>query len=340
MPRTLSFALLLSLVLPVLAVDPPKVEEFAPHASGAALAEVVGVEEYDQRPADGNKGVNYKLKLVRGSGEFHDAVNVVTEYGGLRPPGSPEPKPSGPVKAGSLKKGERYWFAFASPHEWETYNQGVIGFWPEKDAKAGALDAAVKADAYRWKPQYDPETKLTYGRLLEKDSWRVRVTRGDKELWTQEIPGEPVKGYFVWGLWDNTGGELKVPMPKCGKILIAETKRRLGEGNEFGLETGAYHVNTGFDPETGKRLAAWVRTPQESHVGLVNRRYDPETGGLAFEQRFDFPKSGGKAAGAGKEDWYRKVERAFDADGKVTKEEVFRYDEGADYDKRWVRVSK
>jgi hypothetical protein len=97
-------------------------------------------------------------------------------------------------------------------------------------------------------------------------------------------------------------------------------------------------VKTGFDPETGKRLAAWVRKPQHSHVALVNRAYDPRTGKPRLEQRFDFPQTSGKAVGAKTDDWYRKIERIFDAKGELAKEETFRYDqEQAD---RWVKVAK
>src|SRR5206468_2342717 len=113
-------------------------------------------------------------------------------FGGFRAPGD-VPKPSAPVKVGSLKEGGRYWFAFASEYEHEKHNQGVIGFWPEKDAKAEALEAAVKADAFRWSPQYDPQTGLAWGRLVGEGKWRVRVEKGGKVLWEEEIAGAPVK---------------------------------------------------------------------------------------------------------------------------------------------------
>ena len=143
----------------------------APHASGVALAELVGVEEYDDRPMDGNKGILFKLKRVRGSGLFPNTIDVVTAFGGLRQPGD-VPKPSAPLKADTLKKDERYWFAFSSHHDYEKYNQGVIGFWPEKDKVSETLEAAVKADVFRWQPQYVPALKLSYGHVVEKDTWR------------------------------------------------------------------------------------------------------------------------------------------------------------------------
>jgi hypothetical protein len=339
MRHIIPFACLFAVPFPLLAAEPPKVDEFAPHASGVALVEVLAAEPYDMRPGDGNAGVRFKLKRLRGTGDFRSEIYAITAFGGLRPPGA-EPKPSLPVKADSLKKGQRYWFAFASDHEREKHNQGVIGFWPEKDAKAEALDAAVTADAYRWHPRYDPETKLTYGYVLEKDHWRVRIEKGGKVLWTRAIDGTPVDEYFSWGLWDNTGTGYPAKMPACGKVLIAETKMRLDRDNEFGLGAAEYYVNTGFDPESGKRVAAWVRKPQTSHVALVNREYDPNTDKPKREERFDFLTTGGKAVGAKTDEWYRKTERTFDATGKVVKEDVFRHEQSAEPEKRWVRVEK
>jgi hypothetical protein len=155
-------------------------------------------------------------------------------------------------------------------------------------------------------------------------------------LWEAEFPGEPIDPQF-FRLYLSPGGDLDVPEPKCGQYLLAETDTRLEAGNEFGLPIGPYFVQSGFDPETGKRLASWVRKPQGPHVALVNRAYDPNTGKATFEQRFDFLGTGGKAAGAKTENWYRKIERTLDATGKVTKEETFRHDQEL-LDNRWVMV--
>lgn len=338
MRHTISLASLLLFALPLVAADAPKLDDFAPHASGVALVEVVGVKRYDERSTDGNKGVRFKLERVRGSGEFWDTVDVVTEFGGFR--GGEVPKPSHPVKVDSLKKGERYWFAFSSEHEHQKYNQGVIGFWPEKDAKAEALEAAEKADTFRWHPQYDPETKLTYGRVSEKGKWHVRVEKGGKVLWEKEIPGAPVDGCASWGLWDNTGDDFVPKFPACGKLLIAQTATALDKDNEYGLPAGPYHVTTGFDPESGTRYAAWVYKAEVGGVELVRRAYDPPTAKPTREERFESPRTGGKAVGAKTDDWLKKTARTFDPKtGKVTKEEVFRHDQCADPNNRWIKIT-
>lgn len=314
---------------------PPTVDTLAPHAAGIALAEVTGVEEYDARPMDGNKGVRFKLKKVRGTGSFGDTVGVVTEFGGLRPPGS-VPKPSVPLKPDSLKKGGRYWIAFSSRHD-PAHNQGVIGFWPEKDAAAGVLDAAVKGDVLRWQPRYVPDLKLSYGHVVEKDGWRVRGERDGKVLWEKALPGKPLDDYH-FGLFQGTGGTFEVAMPECGHILLTESDARLEKGNEFGLPEGRYYVNNGLDPVSGRRHATWVRVAQGPGVEVMNRAYDLGTGKPTRDERFDRPRAGGKAAGAKTEEWWRKVERTYDAAGRVTREDVFWYDESAEPEKRWVKV--
>ena len=335
---------LLALLLPGFArAEPAKLDELAPHASGIALVEVVEAKAYDQRPADGNAGVEFKFKLIRGSGEFRDSVHVITEYGGLRPPGS-KPPPSVPLRAESLKKGARYWIAFASEPMSLTsdYNQGIIAAWPEKEPKvAEVLETAVKNDVLRWQPQYDPDTHLTYGHLSAEKHWLARVEKDDKLLWEREIPGKKTDGYFAWGLWDNTGNDFPSKMPPCKKLLVALTSTELPKDNEYGLPAGRYYVNTGYDPESGKRYAAWVSLAQTSSVELVHREYVPDSGKVKREDRFEFPKTGGKAVGAKTEAWYKKTSRVFDiATGKVTTEEVFRHDQDAEPDKRWVKIGK
>ena len=280
--------------------------------------------------------MRFHLKIVRGTGEVPEYVEVITDIGGFQPPGFMW-KPSGIVKADSLKKGDPRWFAFASEYDSDKYTEGVVGFWPEKDPKAEALDVAVKADAYQWRPQYDPKTKMSFGRLFEKGKCRVRAREGrQSRVGAHQLPGTKTGGGLDWGLYDHPGGDLPVPDTRSGKYLTAETSVRLEKGNEFDLEPGEYWISTGLDPETGKKFAVWVRLPQESNVQLVNRAYDMESGKMTLELRFDFLTTGGKAAGAKTEDWYRKIERAFDATGKVTKEETFRYDQTAD--PRWVKV--
>ena len=138
----------------------PGPDQIAPIAAGVALVEVIEATPFgrDESP----KGVSFKLRRVRGSGDFHDAIHVLTDPGPAARAASRavDYLLSTPVKADYLKTGQRYWVAFAPPDYWgQTYGaralvdafpQWVNGVWPENDPEAGpVLDEAVKAD--RWK---------------------------------------------------------------------------------------------------------------------------------------------------------------------------------------------
>jgi hypothetical protein len=128
-------------------VAPSELNALAPHAAGVWLVEVVECVEYDSRPCDGNKGMRVKLRGVRGSGQFHDVIDVVTAYGGLRPPGRVEPQLPTLIRPDTLQVGRQYWIAFASIHELEKYPQGVINYWLKGDeATEKALEEAVRED--------------------------------------------------------------------------------------------------------------------------------------------------------------------------------------------------
>lgn len=333
--RTL-FALALLFAASLSAAD-PKAEAVPPHASGIALVEVTDAIKYDLRRVDGDAGVLFKLKRVSGSGEFRAEVRVTTHPGGFRPRDS-EPKPSLPLKPDSFQKGDRFWVAFASRYDWEDHNQGVLAFWPEKAAPREALEAAVKADAYKWQPQYDPKLKLSVCRLVETGSWRVRAERDGKTLWEHKLDGAPTDGYTAFGLFQSFGGGTEAALPKCGQVLFAETHTELAKGNEFDLAPGPFYVCRGYDPETGKVHSATVRLPQGPSVVRVERDYDPATGKPTGENRYALYETGGKAVGAKDDKWYSKLRRTYDAAGKVSKEETFRYDDGAAPDMRWVLV--
>ena len=326
------------------AADPTTVEQLAPHAAGVALLEVRSVTEEDSRPSDGSLAEIIKFKPVRASGAIPKQIYIVKEHGGLAPPGVNRNPPKHVLPPGELKKGKRYWVAFASNHQWEKYPEGVIGYWPGKDEKAAKLlGDAVKEDVYKWHPQFHPKTGLTYGRLVDdkEKKWQVRVIKAGKVLWEATLMGTPpTEEYMTWGMWDNWTEGFPSKMPESGHVLIADTLRPLGAKNEFDLKAGKYGVGTAFDPETGKRVAAWVYPNPWPPDHILNRDYEPKTGQLRQEARFDWPETGGKTVGADTDKWYRKTVRTFDSTtGKVTKTQVFRYDDGQGAGARWVPVS-
>jgi len=318
-------------------IDSLELSKVAPHAAGVALVEVQEKKEYDFRGADGNKSVCFSVTKVRGTGDFQKELSVITAYGGMRPPNS-KPRPSLPLKPDSLEIGKRYWIAFASGDD-DRYNQQVIAFWPEDDPVAETLEAAVRDDVLKWKPQYISALGISYGHIIEDGTWNVRGEKDGKVLWEHTLTGKPLNSYY-FGLFESTGGSFEVAMPACGQILFTESDTKLDEGNEFGLPAGPYYINHGYDPTSGTRHGTWIRKAQAGSVEVLNRSYDLKTGKPAREVEFDFLQTGGITVGASTETWWRKRERDFDAKGHVTKEVTYRYDETQEPDNRWIRVTK
>ena len=323
----------------------PSLESLAQNACGICLAEVTRIKPFDNRPADGNAGLEFHLKIVRSSGAVRKKIIAVTAFGGLRPPGAPVPKPSRLIRKGSLTKGKRYWIAFASEHQWQKYDQGVINFWPEFTPKvADVFDKAITAKRFAWSPQYSPELDLSYGYKENSDlnHLRVRVTRRGKVLWEKSLSGKRVQGLYSRGLWHSRFEGLPTNVPKGGRILIAETRRRLKERNDFGVPASNYRIRHGFDPTSGRELAVWVSRDQPGLAGLhVNRDYDPKTGKLLREDRYDWHITGGLKVGAKKDKWSRKTVRMYDRKtGREVSQDVFRYDYARGPGKRWVKLRR
>ena len=142
------------------------------------------------------------------------------------------------------------------------------------------LDQAIKDDLFVWNSQYDPQTGLVCGHRIDSErQWRLRVEKDGGGLWQKTVLGAMAHRCYSWGLWTSGRDGFPAKMPASGKMMIAETAVPLESGNEFGLPADTYYVCTGYDPETGQRLAAWVsRYQQQGQVDLVHREYDAKTG--------------------------------------------------------------
>lgn len=316
----------------------PTIETLAPHAAGIALVEVTAAKKFDERPSDGNAGVEFHLKVIRKSGNARTKIRVITGLGGARGPNAKPFKPSGPVKHDSFKTGKRYWVAFSADKDWVKYPQFVIAFFPEFAKPAANLfDKAITAKRYRWSPQYDRKLNLSLGHLPSNDGdhWRIRVTREGKTLWEKEVPGKKAGSYMAWEIYP--GGMYGIPakLPRSGKILYAQSAVELKAGNEFRLPAKKYYVTTGYDPETGRRAATWVFRYQTGLTSELHVDYDPKSGRPIIRARWDSPKTGGLQVGATTKSWWRKTVTRFDAKtGRETGRDIFRYDKK----RGWVKV--
>lgn len=332
--------LLLTLLATV--ADKPTIETLAPHAAGIALVEVTAAKKYDMRPSDGNAGVEFQFKILRKSGRVRTKIRVITAIGGARPAGAKPFKPTGPVKHDSFTPGKKYWVAYSGDKDWTKYPQLVVSFFPESAKPAANLfDKAITANRYRWQPQYDRKLNLTYGYVESEVSnhWRIRVARNRKKLWEKDVRGKKSGSYMAWTLY--AGGMYGIPktLPKCGKVLYAQSAIELDEKNEYQLPAKKYYVLTGYDPETGRRAATWVLRFGTGWVNELHVDYHPQTGKPITRARWDSPTTGGLKVGARKDAWWRKTVTRYDQNtGRETGRDIFRYDERQPSGKRWVKV--
>jgi hypothetical protein len=320
-----------------------QLEKLAPHASGIALVEVVGVKEVDARPMDGSLSLVVSFKLLRATGTTMETTDILIAGGGAGPPpkANAKPAPKGPIKIDTFKKGERYWVAFSSYYGYlGDYPQGIVKTWPEKVAPK-LLEEAVRADLYAHRPQHDPRNGLTHSYRVEKDKpgGQVRMEREGKLLWNVTLPGEKSGGARYssssWRLLhlDHWTTCLEhADRTKTNWYLFTEMENTLENANPYQLPAAKYKVVHVLDAETGKTASVRVSKSANTVDAAVVHFYDMKTGKLRREERSDYLPAGGLAAGAKEEAWLRRIVRTFDLQsGKLKSEEILRYAGGSTY---------
>jgi hypothetical protein len=265
-----------------------------------------------------------------------DRTQVVKAGGGHPAPGSPEFRLHGPVSPGTFKKGARYWVAFSSYHDQVRYPQGIIKVWPDGEAPK-LLDEAIRGDHYAPRPQYDPESGLTFSHRAAaagQGGWKVRMERDGKLLWEAELPGTKFGSGPLEGDWnilhrDNWSSGLRhAGENRSGRFLLAETSSRLEPANGYRLPAGKYRLTFALDADSGKTAAVWVSQPDRGPTStpLVIHYLDLKTGSVRREERYDLLETGGLAAGAKEERWFRKLVRIYaPGTSEPTAEQVFRW---------------
>jgi hypothetical protein len=319
-----------------------QLEKLAPHASGIALVEVVGLKEVDGRPSDGPLCFEVSFKLLRATGTTMETTSIIKAPGGHGPPPGPKvkPAPPGPVKLDTFKKGERYWVAFSSYYGYlGDYPQGIVKTWPEKDAPK-ILEEAVRADVYVHRPQHDPRNGLTHSYRADKDKpgGQLRMERAGTLLWNVTLTGEKTGG----SRYSSTSWKLvhldqwpycleHADRTRTNWYFFTETLVELDKANAYQLPAAKHKVVHVLDAETGKTASVRVSQPTASTGdATVVHFYDMKSGKLRREERMDFLATGGKAAGAKEEAWLRRIVRTYDLlSGKLQSEEILRYAGGS-----------
>lgn len=319
-----------------------QIESVAPHASALCLCEVTGVREIDFRPGDGPLVVEVDLDPKQKSGDIPKSLQIVKSPGGTPIEllgGQKEPSAPSIIQYDSLQRGKQYWLAFASKQDLKNHPQELVNWWPESTSSeiSSTLREAVAKDFYGWKPQFEPDTGLTYGFRVSDDakSWNVIVKKSGTELWTKRIDGEKSGIFTSWHLFSKKSfPDLKNADPDAGDyFLIAQTTTVLSHDNEFDVPEGKYFLRYGFVASSGKLAAAWILKPQSGEAMVKARLFDISSGRPKSDAIYDSMQTGGRALGLDQDSWLRRTDREFEPfSGKLLSEKTWH--------SGWIELSK
>lgn len=248
---------------PVVGPMASALDSLLPRASGVFLAQVTRISQYDERPSDGDLYDKVWLRVLRSTGETLDALYLVRDFGGYflhgefgrRPP--PRRPPPFHIAPDELSPGRQYWFATAAPYD--EFPERIVRYWAaDSAALPPRMEQAVAQDAYRWRPEYWPNSGFTIGWLeAPGDSARVRAWRTGELLWEQPLAGQMTHAAYG-GWYIHSGRELgsmgPPGLPDDAWVLRVEVREALAAGNRFGVPEGTRRITHLIDMETGRIL--------------------------------------------------------------------------------------
>jgi hypothetical protein len=316
-------------------------------ASSVQLAKVVEITDVDERPSDGNYDRRFTFEILQSSGTPVRTLRIPIAYGGMRQ-GPPPPLPT-LLRVDSLRLGEKHWFLIGSASDLTKYPYPVVAWWPEAKAPRQITDL-VSLDAFHWRPTHHPDSGLTYGfDVLSPTRWKVIVKRDGVAVWEQEIDGASASANDMNNVNVYAGANFgmdPIDAPDATNrtyLIYPITRVTLGESNRFDVPPGKYRVRFGRELVSGKLLAEWVLPLRSPNDPLALRQFRRPGGKLLLSARIEALPSGGVAVGSDKEFWLRKILKRYDADGVMTKTEVFRHGSVKDKDGQhshngWVQI--
>lgn len=314
-------------------VDDPTADDMLTRASSACLVEITNLEEFDERPSDGDYWVKASFEVIEATGDIPEFLYIVKESGGhlAPPPANTPPSPPPRLTHNTLSVGEKHWFVFGTEGDGSQLPYGMTGWWP-----AGAKDlpnsviAAVKEDRFKWHPVYDTTCRLIHEWHEDKSAGKVtvRVRNGDEQLWSRQFDGTVNPDHPTTNVWNyGTAYEMEWPEGKPFLGLFVKLVQTLPSGSEFNVPAGAYRVDYALDMKTSETLAIWVATNvNEAWNKHAFRQYDADTGRVIIAADMKNLDSGGVELGGETENWRRKTETRFDPEsGEQLSHGVFRY---------------
>ncbi len=316
------------------------------HASSACLARISKLEEFDERPSDGDHWVKAWLDVQESSGTVPEFLYLVIQYGGHVPfeVSQELEKRSLVLRHDSLKVGEQHWFVFSEDYDSATYPPKVAAWWRYSNGSVprGVIEA-IRHDRFGTHPVWDKTLNVVYEAKQEDEEIQVRVREADTleeqgVLFDVIVPGKLTS--LKLNYWNGTY-EMEWPEDEKLHVVSVATIGHLPAGNPFDLPLKSYRINYAFELKTGRKLAVWVARDQEIWLMHAFQQFDRETGEPITDMKFELLNSGGIKAGGETENWYRKIVRKFES-GQLTGHQDYRHEhiktgkEPVDSSSHWV----
>lgn len=331
---------------------PSSAEPILLRASGACLAKIVKLEEFDERPSDGDHYVKAWLGVQESSGYVPKFLRLVIDYGGNMPVEAYRElkarESTMVLRHDSLQVGELHWFVFSEDYDSSKYPYQVAGWWRYRDGDVPAdVIEAIQNDRFANHQRWDKLLNLvsTWTRSGHEIQIRVRQPDSladDAVLFEKTFQGKMESVRLTrWAI----GYEMEWPTGEEGPFVEVSTIGKLPAENEFDLPAGEYRIKYAYELTSGRKVAVWIAKHQKNRLMHAFRQYDLKTGQPKIVMDFDLLSSGGIAAGSDTEAWYRRIVKKFE-DGEQVSEEVFRHEhitrgtEPVDSSTHWIPVSE
>ncbi len=321
------------------------------HASSACLAKISKLEEFDERPSDGDHWVKVWLDVQESSGTVPEFLYLVREYGGLAPAEVVQEwrQRSLVLRHDSLNVGEQHWFIFSEDYDSATYPPKVAAWWRHSDGSVprGVVEA-IRHDRFKTHPVWDKTLNVVYEAKQENKEIQIRVREADTleeqgVLFNVKVPGKLTSLRL-----NPSPGAYEIVWPKNGAmdVVSVSTVAQLPAENPFDLPPASYRINYAFELKTGRKLAVWVLTDQEIWPMMhAFQQYDRETGETITDMQFELLETGGIEAGSDSENWYQKTIRTYES-GQLVTHRVYRHEyiktgiEPVDSSSHWIPVGE
>ena len=310
--------------------------EILRRADGACVAKVLRIVEKNEMPSDGDHFLEIWLEPIKSTGNIPEYLYVVIQNGGNMPFESLREVESNRrtqvLTPDSLKEGELHWFVFSNAYDSTKYPYRVAGWWRHEDADVPtSIIQAIENNRFANHPVWDPTLDLIATRTQDKASATVEVHSLNPpeadELGSAigsmsvQIEGEVTNVTFFHHPFSYELQTLEAPFPP---LLYVESKSQLAAENPFNLPPKRYRIHYAYDLSTHKQIAQWVAAEQDTWRMHAFQQYDTKTDDLRVKMIFDLLDSGGRAAGAETEAWYRKTVETY-VDGKLADTQQYRH---------------